>query len=286
MQDTELMRRILIGLAVASAAAWSLIFRRVRGGQRLVPYEPRRQVPWNGIDVAVVICTALVLIGIVSQSMFRYLDVDPSDTSTSSYVSAMLAASLASGIAVLVATLVYLVGRGVDLQSVGINARCWAHDFGIGIVGALAVDFPLLMIQGVLTQFWPSKHPLIEVMREHPSREALAATAVLAVVVAPIVEELIFRVVVQGWLERLVRTWRRTNSDLRGLPVGAIPIILSAALFAAAHAHGPDPIPIFLLGLALGYVYHQTHRILPSMAMHMCFNGVTVVLLAASLKSV
>jgi len=37
------------------------------------------------------------------------------------------------------------------------------------------------------------------------------------------------------------------------------PILLSAGLFAALHAtHGPDPIPLFLLALGLGYLYQRT----------------------------
>ena len=37
-----------------------------------------------------------------------------------------------------------------------------------------------------------------------------------------------------------------------------------------------DPIPIFFLAMALGILYYRTHRIVPSLALHMAFNAVGV----------
>lgn len=284
MQDTELTAHVLAALAAASALAWCGIFACWLRGKRLVPYEPRRQVPWNGVDVAVVICSALIMLGIGGQMALRYFEVDPSDKSDPHYLQAMLISASVAEVFALLSSVVYLLGRGFGWQSLGIGEGRTAHDILVGIIAALAVDFPLLMLQGLLTQFWPSKHPLIELIREHPSKDMLAPMAILAVLLAPALEELIFRVLIQGWLEKLIRKVRRTRMQWRALQVGAIPIVVSASLFAVVHAHGPDPIPIFLLGLALGYVYHQTHRILPSLVLHACFNGATVLLLAASLK--
>jgi membrane protease YdiL (CAAX protease family) len=39
---------------------------------------------------------------------------------------------------------------------------------------------------------------------------------------------------------------------------------------------GPDPVAIFVLSLFLGYAYRQTHRILPSIAIHAGLNGWTM----------
>jgi len=52
------------------------------------------------------------------------------------------------------------------------------------------------------------------------------------------------------------------------------PIVVSAALFALAHwGNGPDPIPLFLFALGLGYVYQRTHRVWPCILVHMLLNG-------------
>jgi membrane protease YdiL (CAAX protease family) len=58
-----------------------------------------------------------------------------------------------------------------------------------------------------------------------------------------------------------------------GLPYGWAPIILSSLLFAAAHfGYGPEPVPLFVLALVLGYCYQRTHRILPCIIAHSLFN--------------
>ncbi len=62
-----------------------------------------------------------------------------------------------------------------------------------------------------------------------------------------------------------------------GLPVGAMPIGISAVLFALAHlGHGLDPIPLLILGVIFGYVYHRTHRLVPCVVAHMAFNALAL----------
>ncbi len=68
------------------------------------------------------------------------------------------------------------------------------------------------------------------------------------------------------------------DSDGQVLPV---PIVISAAFFAAMHAsHGPDPIPLFLLAIGLGYLYQRTHRILPCIVVHFLLNACSLGALA------
>jgi membrane protease YdiL (CAAX protease family) len=56
-----------------------------------------------------------------------------------------------------------------------------------------------------------------------------------------------------------------------------MPILISSALFGAAHfGYGPEPLPIFLLAIVLGYVYQRTHRIIPCIVAHALFNGLTM----------
>jgi membrane protease YdiL (CAAX protease family) len=67
---------------------------------------------------------------------------------------------------------------------------------------------------------------------------------------------------------------------LGGLPYGWLPIGISSLLFAFAHiGYGPEPVPLLLLALVLGYVYQRTHRIVPCMVTHALFNGTSLVAL-------
>ncbi len=53
-----------------------------------------------------------------------------------------------------------------------------------------------------------------------------------------------------------------------------MPLIVSAAVFGLAHVgQGAAPIPLFVFGLALGYLYRQTGSILPCIVLHMGLNG-------------
>ncbi len=60
----------------------------------------------------------------------------------------------------------------------------------------------------------------------------------------------------------------------------AAAVYASAALFGAAHsAVWPTPVPLFVLGLALGYVAARTGRIAGCVVLHGLFNAVSFVLL-------
>ena len=82
------------------------------------------------------------------------------------------------------------------------------------------------------------------------------------VVVAPIAEELFFRgVAFNAWLRERGRRFA---------------YIGSAALFATIHVSLVSLLPIFLLGLALAWVYRRTGSLLAPIAMHATVNGITV----------
>ncbi len=92
-----------------------------------------------------------------------------------------------------------------------------------------------------------------------------------AVVGAPLVEEMIYRVFLQSSISRAT-----------GLPwVG---ILAAAVVFAVAHAVGPAEqrvpwyaaVPIGVLGLACGLAYERTKRLLVPITMHACFNAMNV----------
>jgi membrane protease YdiL (CAAX protease family) len=70
-----------------------------------------------------------------------------------------------------------------------------------------------------------------------------------------------------------LRSWSRIDS-----PQALRALIASSILFASIHsAVWPSPIPLFVLGLGLSWLAIRTGSIVPSIVLHMLFNGVAVV---------
>jgi membrane protease YdiL (CAAX protease family) len=69
----------------------------------------------------------------------------------------------------------------------------------------------------------------------------IVVSALLAIIVAPITEELVFRLLLQGWLESVERHARRQIPRLRRIVVGLIPVAIVAMLFAAIHIRPLGP---------------------------------------------
>ncbi|MDG2207879.1 MAG: CPBP family intramembrane metalloprotease, partial [Pirellulales bacterium] len=142
-------------------------------------------------------------------------------------------------------------------------------------------------------------HPIEKMMLSNPSTGVLFWAFCTAVIAAPLVEEFLFRVILQGWLEKaFVRTKRFAEAQTAGEEVTEEqlssqspnttfmwqPIVLSSITFALPHAgHGPDPIPLFFLAMVLGYLYAKTHRILPGIVVHMALNGTSMLILLTGL---
>ncbi|MDQ6907766.1 MAG: CPBP family glutamic-type intramembrane protease [Chloroflexota bacterium] len=91
----------------------------------------------------------------------------------------------------------------------------------------------------------------------------LILALITASIAAPIIEELLFRGVLYGWL--------RT----RWSAVGGV--ILSAAIFSAAHAIPLILASIFVVGLTLAIVYEKTKSTIATMTLHSLFNTIGVI---------
>ena len=85
------------------------------------------------------------------------------------------------------------------------------------------------------------------------------------VVLAPIVEELLFRGGMQGYL---LRKWKN--------PVWAI--IIPALVFGAIHGNPAQSFFAAILGVVLGWIYYRTGSLLPGMLMHFINNGTSILL--------
>ncbi len=110
------------------------------------------------------------------------------------------------------------------------------------------------------------EQPLVELARSLPW-SGLALIAVSSVLLAPLVEELTFRLV----LFRLIS---------RALPSGAAAVLASAA-FAAVHMNLKVFPPLFVMGLFLQAAFLKSRSILPPILMHAAYNLISVLTIGA-----
>lgn len=166
---------------------------------------------------------------------------------------------------------------GQPLRTLGL-AWTAPRNLGLAVLLCVLLLFPISLIN-VLGQLLlarivglePAPQSVVSLFRETAATQPVALTVglvFLGVVLAPVVEETVFRGLLHGWLR--VRWGAR--------PAG----IVSAAAFAAAHANLGASIPLFFLGLVLSSLVERTGSLLPAMTYHAFFNGLTFALLFAS----
>lgn len=98
--------------------------------------------------------------------------------------------------------------------------------------------------------------------------------SVMTVVGAPVIEEWLFRGVIFRALDAgLSSRWGRTG--------GVAAVVLSALIFALAHAEWLQLPGLFFLGVVLALVVRRTRRLLPAVLTHVGFNGLTMASLVA-----
>jgi membrane protease YdiL (CAAX protease family) len=84
-------------------------------------------------------------------------------------------------------------------------------------------------------------HPLAQLLATK-NWTSLILCCIAGIVVAPITEEMLYRVLLQGWLENIERNLRRRLPVLRRvLPLAVMPIFLSSFFFAGQHFREEAP---------------------------------------------
>jgi membrane protease YdiL (CAAX protease family) len=303
-----------VGLLLASIIIWTQLIARWRRGDTILEWEPRRAVPWGPIVAVPAIVFMLLTLSTPAETA-----AEPRLAPQNLFAS-MLVPTLAAAVVVAIA-----IGSGATAADLGLptSTRQVGRDVLIGSVACFAAVAPVHGIQALLLYLLgredPSRHPFVKMVTAgEPNLAILLLATVAAVMAAPICEEILYRLMLQGWLEKRETKRRAMPNPLHSGDIGTtaqvvddarhpeppktsdevaapadlssivdlppVPtrgwfaIVLTSAIFAAAHfGYGPEPIPIFLLSLILGYVYQRTHRIVPSIVAHALFNLLTVI---------
>ncbi len=136
---------------------------------------------------------------------------------------------------------------------------------GRGLLALLAAYPVLMLVQSmVLGVSGGDLRPqeVVEFLQNADTPRDRIAVMVMAVVVAPVAEEMIFRGYLYPAGKRYVGPF---------LSLGA-----SSLLFAALHGHAASLPALFTLAVCLGLAYEKTGTLLVPMVMHAVFNAVSV----------
>lgn len=300
----ELLGPLVFCILLLGGTAWFRVFSRWSSGQPALAWQPRRHVPWGLLDL--VAAVVLLVLGIVAALLLlRELGLLPEPVKDAlPTLAALRMATAAEAVAklavLLVMVLLLMLRTRTTLSDLGWSGKHLLEDIRLGAI-AFAMFAPLVLaLQAALVQFYPSKHPLIEMLKEHRDVNLFAVVAFSAAVAAPLAEEFLFRVLLQGWLEKAFTFRGPTPELVVGAPAARpveeaeadvlapqprgyralAPILVSSFIFALLHwSHGPDWVPLTVLALGLGYLYQRTHRLVPSLTVHALLNGFTVLIL-------
>lgn len=145
------------------------------------------------------------------------------------------------------------------------SAHSWGATLGLLTVPILLLTPGLLLIESlvqiVVVHFFPMSQSMSDSMQRMVTSGL--GSIVLVCLVAPIVEEMLFRGVI-------------LRSFLQQYPSG-VAIVHSAAVFGLAHLNVYQFVGAFLTGLLLGKLYERTRSLLPCILVHGFYNtGCTV----------
>lgn len=164
--------------------------------------------------------------------------------------------------------------RGSGSLADDFGLRITPPDVPVGIaagIGVQVVLVPLLYLP--LERLFPRvakelSQPARELAHQARSSLAFAVLAALVVIGAPLAEELFFRGLLQGVVNRR-----------RSAPVA---VVCSAVAFGLAHFQVVQLPALIVLGLVLGTLFHRRGRLGASIVAHSTFNAITMAVLWVS----
>ena len=244
----------LLGLlALLSLTVWSQVVWRLRSNQPPLPFCARAENVWSPTAAFL---TALLVARHLYDRVQIEINGKPTTISVDRLPQGILEQLLC--VAVLVSFLVW--PRDHRIADFGIRFDQLWRQFIDGLLGFLASFLPVWLMMMAMTPFRnpESQHSFFKLLQQDAGVSTVIWITVAVVIVAPLSEELMFRVILQRAFEK----WFSPRWA----------IVLVAVLFCLGHGW-TDSLPLFPLALLFGYVYHRSNSYLSVVIIHALFNG-------------
>jgi membrane protease YdiL (CAAX protease family) len=211
------------------------------------PETPHYLVPWKFIDNLIGVGLLVLIQGI----LFIITLLHPRAQLAQSAVIVLLE------MAYLLPVILILAWRHVSWKYLGFGKFSWST-MGIGC-GLLIVAYGIIIVHNLVLSLLGVDTQGTEIVKMFAALESPVWLFIVGAVVAPFVEEIFFRgFLFQGFRQKY--GW-----------VNAI--LLSSAIFAAAHLDLVALIPTFILGSLLAYMYHRSNSVWPGIILHFLVNS-------------
>ncbi len=164
----------------------------------------------------------------------------------------------------------FVITRITPAEWLGLRWQKWRRVFLIAPAAVIGMWMFFACLQASGFMEWitslgvPPVQDTVKLLQESTDPLTLGLMAFAAVIVAPFCEEIIFRSFLYPAAKKFIGT-------------GAA-CVFSALVFSAAHGSMMALLPLFVFGCLLVYIYEKTGSIWAPMAVHLCFNGMTVLI--------
>jgi membrane protease YdiL (CAAX protease family) len=219
VNDLLLWCSVALLFSVTVAVATRPVFRR------LLPPQRQRAVPWSGLEIIAVFLVYIILQALVSQLVLdsglvgrlygpdvveRLNAKDDPDAARAAQNRVGLLANVLMFPLLVAAILGFLrLVSGTRLHQLGLTWHRAGRNVLLGFLTWLIVTPPVLALNNLIYEIFSrlsgkgvSEHPLTKLAQERALPAELVLIVFAAVVVAPVLEELLFRGVTQRWAAR------------------------------------------------------------------------------------
>lgn len=257
---------LVLTLLFESIVTWVRLLRARQNQQTWPDWSEEPRALWNNFLELLVLGLALMLLSLHLAPLFDKLaseDLVPQTAAPTLTVWKLAAHLLTSG-GLTAVLMTMLISSGAP-PGFGFKPQSLARQIRDGVTGYLLALLPTatLMLLTASVRNSENQNSLLTLLSSSEDFPTVALICLAAVVVAPLYEELLFRVILQGWLSANFR------------PLVAIPT--TAVLFAAIHGV-IDGVALIPLALILGYVFHRCHSYVSVIVIHGLFNATMLTL--------
>jgi membrane protease YdiL (CAAX protease family) len=228
-----LLTFFLVAVLASMFMAWGWLIWRLLTRQPILPDQPmvtRRESTWGFWSVLLIVVLYLVVGFTLSHGYALATGRGPGHQtpppavkndraadkpekqvngkgieSTFAQTEMMFVNAVAQVIMLVLVPLVLRWTSGARLRDLGLSWSGWWRQAAVGVVAMLITTPIVYLVQfGAISVWRPNSHPLEKMLREQFSVDVGYLAVVAGVILAPVLEEMTFRSILQGWLRKWI----------------------------------------------------------------------------------